>query len=135
MAVNNLLKNFGFDLEDTGFNVFKPIEQAKRPWMALSYNLLLVVLSYMMSQDFKNTNVQFCFILISGFFIYRLWSFVYSAIPKTMKPFPLFNMTSSSFMLMGLTLCNEWRSIMSLIRPQVPTKDCDSEEDFVCTEE
>ena len=117
MAVNNLLKNFGFDLEDTGFNVFKPIEQAKRPWMALSYNLLLVVLSYMMSQDFKKTNVQFSFILISGFFVYRLWSFVYSAIPKTMKPFPLFNMTSSSFMLMGLTICNEWRSIGSLFKP------------------
>ena len=79
--------------------------------MALSYNLLLVVLTYMMSQDFKNTNVQFFFILVSALFVYRFWSFVYSTLDETMKPFPLFNMTSTSFMLMGLTICNEWRSV------------------------
>ena len=71
-VANGIMKLIGWCPYEKGFDVFKPIEQNSRPKLGLAYNLLMIVVAYMTSYQFEQTNVRFFLILYSGNFIYRL---------------------------------------------------------------
>ena len=106
-VANTFMRTIGYCPDELEFNVFKPIEQTSRPKLGLAYNFLMMIVAHLTSCEFESTNVQFFPILYSGLFIYRLWSLVFPSLPKPMQCFPLFNLTSTSLLLFGITFCNE----------------------------
>ena len=129
-VVNTVIMQLGYDPDADDFAIMKP-DSSKRPVLSLAHNLVLVVLSYFTSYQIESTHVEYWFIFYSSFFVYRLWKLVYPKLPLTMQAFPLFNLTSTAFLLLVLTSMNEWPSVRNVIETRMPPDDpC---EGVVCT--
>ena len=122
-----MIHQAGFDNEDFEFKLEKSVHASKRPILQLVYNLVMVIIAYITTFQFKRIHAWCFFMIYFGYFLNRLWSFVYHYLPKTMQAYPMFNITSSALLLMLITLHNEGQYLWLVFRDENLNTVCEGE--------
>jgi hypothetical protein len=105
-ACNTLLTYFVGDPYNYRIDLQSEFYRIKKTFGAAFYCAIVCLIQYKVSQGFSKF-FWFPFYLYEGCLIFRVYSFLEKYIPGSLKPFPYFNIASSSNVVLWLVIAKE----------------------------
>jgi len=106
VTCNSLLSLIVSDPYNYRIDFYSECFRIKKTFGAALYCAIVCLIQYKVSQSF-NEVFWFSFYLYEGCLIFRVYSCLEKYIPGSLKPFPYFNIASSSNVVLWLILGNE----------------------------